>query len=239
MKIIEYNKAIDIVVEFQDKYRAKVHTQYDAFRDGRIRNPYYATKYGVGIIGSKYSSRKNGKHTKEYNAWCCMLERCYDKKFKDKHPTYRQVSCCDEWLVFENFYDWLHSQENFDKWLHNNYWCLDKDILIKRNKIYSPETCCLVPSGVNGLFVKNDSARGKYPIGVYKFKDGYRFMCRSYLRGRRYISKLYATATEAFWAYKQYKENVIKEAAQVEYDKSNITIKCYDAMMKYEVEIDD
>ncbi len=28
MKIIEYNNAIDIVVEFQDKYKAKVHARY-------------------------------------------------------------------------------------------------------------------------------------------------------------------------------------------------------------------
>ncbi len=31
MKIIEYNNAKDIVIEFQDEYRTKIHTRYDCF----------------------------------------------------------------------------------------------------------------------------------------------------------------------------------------------------------------
>ena len=43
---------------------------------------------------------------------------------------------------------------------------LDKDILFKGNKIYSPSTCIYVPHRINSLFTKSDSARGDYPIGV-------------------------------------------------------------------------
>ena len=37
MKIIEYNNSSDIVVEFQDKYKAKVHSQYYSFKNGKIK----------------------------------------------------------------------------------------------------------------------------------------------------------------------------------------------------------
>ena len=44
---------------------------------------------------------------------------------------------------------------------------------------------------------------------------------------------------DAFKAYKIYKEEIIKQVAQIEYDNGNITKQCYDAMMNYEVKITD
>ena len=40
-------------------------------------------------------------------------------------------------------------------------------------------------------------------------------------------------------AIKEYKEYIIKQVAQEEYAKGNITKQCYEAMMNYEVEIAD
>lgn len=37
MKIIEYNSATDIVVEFQDKYHYRVSTSYGNFKKGTIK----------------------------------------------------------------------------------------------------------------------------------------------------------------------------------------------------------
>ena len=98
-----------------------------------------------------------------------MINRCFYEKIKEEHPTYKNVTCSEEWLLFENFYEWLHLQENFDKWYNEDKWCLDKDILVKGNKIYSPKTCCLVPQNVNTLFTKKNANRGKLPIGVFYY----------------------------------------------------------------------
>ena len=57
MKIIEYNNCLDIVVEFNDRYKHRVHTNYQAFERGGIRNPYCPNVFGVGIIGSKYTCK--------------------------------------------------------------------------------------------------------------------------------------------------------------------------------------
>ena len=75
MKIIEYNKATDIVVEFQDKYKSRVHTAYDNFKKGIVKNPYFPSVYGVGITGNKIPTRKGSdkEHTKEYSAWITMF----------------------------------------------------------------------------------------------------------------------------------------------------------------------
>jgi hypothetical protein len=239
MKIIKYNNANDIIVEFKDKYNAKVHATYNNFLSGSVKNPYYPSVCGVGVIGIKYPSRKNGKHLKEYQTWCDMLERCFDEKRKKIQYTYKDVICCDEWLNYENFYEWLHKQENFDKWLNGEHWCLDKDILIKNNKVYSPETCCLVPNNVNVLFTKRNINRGILPIGVTRYKNKYKAECSSpFEKYNKYLG-VYLTSEEAFDSYKEYKEDLIKQIAQEEFNKGNITKTCYDVMMSYIVEIND
>lgn len=194
--------------------------------------------YGVGIVGTKYLTKINYKHLKEYDAWTNMLKRCFSEKFKSQRPTYKDTTCCNEWLLYENFYEWLHSQENFDKWLNGSF-TLEKDIIVKGNKVYSPETCCLVPQNVNKLFTKRDATRGDLLIGVSKRKDKFITKCCNPITNKRDFLGAYDTQEEAFNVYKIYKEKIIKQIAQEEYDKGNITKKCYEAMMKYEVEITD
>lgn len=242
MKIVRYGNANDIDVEFLDDFHYRTcNTTYNAFVDGRIRNPYYPDVLNIGMIGSKYPSRVDGSPTKEYQSWSAMLKRCFDKKTKDRCPTYRDVTCCKEWLCFENFYEWLHEQENFDKWLNGDKWALDKDIIYKGNKIYSPETCCLVPYNVNSLFVKCDATRGELPIGVsFDSKNGlYMARCQNPFERKLKTIGRYSTVEEAFYAYKNYKESIIKKIANIEYKKGNITEKCCKAMLAYKIEITD
>lgn len=235
MKIIEYVDANNIIVKFLDKYETKVHTQYSAFERCDVKNPYYPSVLGVGITGNKYSSK-----TKEYQTWRNMIIRCFTNKEKERHPTYKDVTCCDEWLLFDNFYEWLHNQENFDKWLNNEKWCIDKDILVKGNKIYSPDTCCLVPHIINCLFIKCDKSRNGLPIGVHLVGNKFKARCQNPITKQRYDLGNFTTPEDAFYlGYKPYKENIIKQIAELEYSKGNITEKCYNAMMNYEVEIDD
>lgn len=240
MKIIEYNTAKDIIVEFQDIYKGKVHTNYKNYRLGSVKNPYFPTVYGVGMCGNKYPTQYNNNDTREYITWHGMLERCFYEKRKIEYPTYKNAMCCDEWLNRDNFEEWLRCQINYDKFLNGNF-ALDKDILFKGNKLYSPDTCCLVPEYVNTLFVKRDNDRGDLPIGVTKNGDNkFRARCNNPLIENHEVHiGTFNTTEEAFYAYKKYKESLIKEIAEIEYIKRNISKECYDAMMKYEVEITD
>jgi hypothetical protein len=240
MKIIQYNNKRDILVEFQDEYKGIVHTNYHNFKVGLVKNPYHPSVCnGMGIVGNKYPIHVDHKNIKEYQSWMDMLKRV----FKPKYPTYKDVTCCNEWLLYENFYEWLHSQENFDKWLNGERWAIDKDILVKGNKIYSPDTCCLVPHEINTLFVKSEKTRGEYPIGVSKRNDRNGFQAKIIYGKKNNKAKStlynYSTVEEAFNAYKFSKESYIKQLAQEEYDKNNITKRCYNAMMNYQVEITD
>lgn len=239
MRIVESGDRGKIVIEFQDKYKTKVHTYYQNFKSGSVKNPYFPTLYGVGTIGNKYPVSSGCKNTKEYDVWHSMLQRCFDLLYKEKHPAYKNVTCCDEWLLFDNYYEWLHSQDNFQKWYNGKRWAVDKDIITKKNKIYCPQNCCLVPQRINCLFLKREALRGEYPIGVRRVGHEYFAQCGDPLLGKAVDLGYYKTPESAFYAYKQYKEKIIKQIAEEEFSKGNITKECHDAMMKYEVEITD
>lgn len=241
MKIILCNNSNDIYVEFQDEHKSVVHCSWKAFKSGGVKNPYAKSVYGVGSVGVKYPSWVNGKHTKEYKAWIRMLERCYGENQLRDNPWYVGCSVCEEWLIFENFYDWIHSQENFDRWSKNKFWAIDKDIINKGNKIYSSNTCCLVPPNINSLFVKDDASRGKFYIGVSYDRQAnmYFAQCSNPITNKNIHLGFYDNQEDAFYAYKNYKEKLIKEIAKKEYDNGNITKKYYDAMIDHQVEITD
>lgn len=241
MKIVGYNEKDGIVIEFQDEYKTKINTWYTNFKNGNIKNPYHPSVYGVGCLGvGRYKSiDKNNKLTIEYVMWCNMLQRCYDAYFinSEKNITYKDVKVCKEWLNFQNFAKWYNENK-----YGNEKLCLDKDILFKNNKIYSPNTCILVPKRINILFTKSNSNRGKYPMGVYWRKDRNKFATQCSIlddNGKQKIKNLglYNTPEEAFYVYKQFKESYIKQIA-VEY-RDLIPQKLYEAMHKYEVEIND
>ena len=159
-----------------------------------------------------------------------MLERCYSKKKHKKRPTYVESYVDNRWHNFKTFAEW--SECNWKHWMDET-WHLDKDILIKGNKIYSPETCCFVPRTINTLFTKSEAKRGDYPIGVSKEKNYRKFKAtfKKTTLGR------YTTAEEAFQAYKDAKEKYIKEVADKW--KGLISDKVYQAMYNYQVEITD
>lgn len=165
-----------------------------------------------------------------------MIQRCYSKKFQAKHPAYIGCSVCDEWKNYQNFAEWCIS--NYYE-IQNEKMQLDKDILIKGNKIYSPDTCVFVPQRINKLFIKSNKSRGEHPIGVSYDKNRNKFtsQCsKQYLNNIGYLGS-FETELEAFNVYKEFKENYIKQVAD-EY-KDKIPKKLYYAMYNWKVEITD
>lgn len=234
MKIIRYANYDDIDVQFDDGVVVE-HRNYGAFLKGQIKNPITPSLFGVGFIGKgKFKPcDKNGKLTKCYKTWFSMIQRCYDPKFQEKHPTYKGCKVCEEWWNFQVFAEWYYS--HFYE-LENEIMNLDKDILNKGNKIYSADNCVFVPQFINVLFVKSNKIRGEYPIGVRKYGNKFQARLRKG-NGKQMYLGTYDTPNEAFQAYKHAKEEYIKQTAE-EY-KSQIPQKLYDALMNYEVEIDD
>ena len=237
MKIIRYKNAKEIDVYFEEYNWIKYNIEYKSFKNGLIKCPYERRTYNIGYLGEgKYERYKDKKNTKCYDVWHNMLKRCYDVEDigYDRYGK-RGVIVCEEWHNYQNFAEWYYS---------NYYECngellyLDKDILNKGNKIYSPNTCILVPRIINNIFTKSDKARGEYLIGVRQLPSGNFQAYYNSDENNKFISLgVYGSQEEAFQHYKIYKEKVIKRVAD-EY-KPYIPKKLYDAMYRYEVEITD
>lgn len=229
--ILEYRDSKDIDIQFKDGTILTGRGFSDILK-GKAKNPNSPTICGIGYVGQgKHLTSINGKHTKAYSYWRDMLSRCYSEKYFIEQGSYKDVDVCKEWHNFQNFAKWF--QENWKS--HMEKWQLDKDILIKGNKIYSPETCCFVTSEINSIIKINKSKRGELPIGIRGIEGRYR---ASFSKNNRfkYIGT-FSTKEEAFQAYKTAKEEWIKELAN-KY-RGQITEKCYQALIKYQVEITD
>lgn len=233
MLIVRYGGRNDIDIQFDDGTIVE-HRNYGNFLKGQIKNPMTPSVCGIGCMGiGKIKSRdENGKPTKCYSAWEHMHRRCYDPKCQEKQPSYKNCKVCEEWNNYQNYASW-HIENYYE--VGNEQMALDKDILCKGNKVYSPDTCVFVPQSINKLFTKRDNERGEYPIGVCKVGDN--FMAQLNKGNRRITLGLYSTVEEAFLAYKIAKEQYIKEVA--EKYKGKIDPRAYEALMNYEVEIDD
>ena len=233
MTIIEYKNKDNIKVKFEDGFIK--NSNYTNFISGKIKSVFNKSVYGVGFIGTgMYKESIYNETTAQYKAWKSMMKRCYSDNFHEQRPTYIDCSVCEEWHNFQNFAKWY--DDNFYQ-IDNEKMCLDKDILIKGNKIYSPDTCVFVPNTINTLFIKNNNGRGILPIGVNYQKDKGKYRSYCLVKSKQKFLGRFDNPQLAFIAYKNFKEKHIKSIAD-EY-KNKIPQNLYDAMYKYEIEITD
>ncbi len=232
-KVLKYNDSGNVVIQFLETGFETV-VQLGNIKNGKVKDPYSPSVFGVGILGTKYPSEVNRVKTKEYVLWKSILQRCYSDGFKKKHPTYEYCEVGDNFKSYEYFYEWCHKQIGFGV----EGFELDKDLLIKGNKVYSESTCVFIPSEINLLLVKREASRGEHLIGVCWSKTHKAFKARVRKnKGKQEFLGYFKTELEAFNAYKTAKESFVKEQAN-EW-KGKIDDRAYEALMNYTVEITD
>lgn len=114
------------------------------------------TVCNIGYLGEDYN-----KNTDKglYTRWVNLINRCYNPN-SNNYKTYGEkgITVDKEWLNFSNF----------KKWFNENYYdigeeklVVDKDVLIKNNKVYSSKTCLLLPISFNSMFAGMNEYSGK------------------------------------------------------------------------------
>ena len=189
---------------------------------------------GVGFNDKTRPAKVDGKIVKEYDLWRSMLQRCFSEKLQTRSPTYKGCNVSDNFLSYSFFYDWCQEQIGFGKVDEKGRsWCLDKDLLVFGNKLYSETTCVFVPYEINSFFVDRGNDRGEYPLGVSFHKASGRFKTRCWANGKQEYLGLFDTPEEAFAAYKPFKEALCKQLA-LKWE-SEIDTRLFNAMMNWEV----
>ena len=186
---------------------------------------------GVGFNDRKYISHIRRIPVTEYNLWSSMLNRCYTVSENDK--AYIGCSVSEEFKSYSYFYEWCQNQIGFK----SGNFHLDKDIIKKGNRVYSPDTCAFVPFDINMLFNSRKSLRGEFPIGVAHMPKFNEYRARIKMYGRSVHLGYFPTVESAFNAYKVAKEAYVKEIANK--FRNDIDPRVYESMMVFSVEITD
>ena len=237
-KILKYNDSKNVEIQFL-KTGFETTVELVHVKRGSVKDPYSPSVFGVGVLGTKYPSRVNGVLIKEYGLWQNMLRRCYSDTnvcdaYKNKYPTYIDCEVSDKFKSYEYFYEWCNKQIGFG----NEGWQLDKDLLVKGNKVYSENTCVFIPSEINQILVKRTASRGEHLIGVHWHNASKAFVAQvGKSKGKQEWLGVFKTEIEAFNAYKRAKESFIKEQANKW--KGKIDDRAYNALTNYQVEITD
>ena len=159
--VLKNNKGCKFeIIRKIDKFRFLVHFfdpecwivgSYTSIFNQTIVNRNESMVCGIGYISTSEDAPLDFSNRNVSNAlriWERMIKRCYSGE--DRYKYWRGVEVCNEWHDFSNFLSWHLKQ------FHNNSsWCLDKDLLARGKKVYSPNTCVYLPKIINTLLTKS------------------------------------------------------------------------------------
>lgn len=185
--------------------------------------------YGIAVNNGKYPAVVNHKNTREYSLWKSMLQRCYCVKYQKKQQTYIGCSVSDNFKNYSYFYEWVLKQKNYNK----DEWQLDKDVILKGNKLYSEDLCVFLPREINAFFNSKQNINREYKLGVSFRENVGLFVARCNTNSKSKFLGYFNTEEEAYFAYKTYKESLCKKIANKW--KNEIDSRAYDAMMVWSV----
>lgn len=162
--------------------------------------------YNDSIETVTVNKRINGKSVRVsecfiYSKWRNMIKRCYDKKTQDRFPSYIGCEVSKKWSrfsAFKRWFLWYVEHYSLDKSKQKDL-CLDKDIINKGNKTYSPESCALVDHVTNNFSLSGGSKRASSDMRVSFRKDTlkYSVSIKSPITGRHQSLGCYKTKSEA------------------------------------------
>jgi hypothetical protein len=115
---------------------------------------------------------------------------------------------------------------------------LDKDLLIKGNKIYSPDTCCFVPHYINSLFTECKITRGNYPIGVSYDIERHLYQAKISINSRSKNLGRFNSETEAHNIWLKAKREYARELAINAYMNNEIDERIMNAIIKYAYQLE-
>lgn len=167
--------------------------------------------YGVGIDDTSYPKERRvyrGNVSKVvwycpiYSRWRNMLKRCYT----NSDSAYSGVTVCDSWLVFSNYKRWYDAQAKLEVPFD-----VDKDLLQGLSRVYSPETCLILPKRINNfLAVASKGLPGAYFEAT---RNKFQAYCQSLDGTRKHLGR-YESEMEAHRAWQLYKTTQIEDMVE-------------------------
>ncbi|MCM1059625.1 MAG: hypothetical protein NC452_04970 [Eubacterium sp.] len=166
-------------------------------------------------LEQEYIEYENKANSNAYRVYNGIKARCKDTKNDDYIPKcYDEVTMCQEWK---------DNPKSFVKWYLEHYYTVDdeemnvdKDLFTDGDtKIYSPETCCILPKSLNALLTnckkhyrEGTNEENTLPYGVNYSVKKKKYYSDIQFTGTEKTIRLseWDTAEEAFKEYKMMKQ---------------------------------
>lgn len=230
--IKEYVDRNHVLVEFLNS-GYQTWTTINAVKNGCVYYPFHPNRFGSYIGDGEY----NKSNRNFYSIWESMFNRCLigSSKFHDSYLN--KVTIDFDWYNFQNFAKWMDSYLSKINPKYHEELQLDKDILQwgVENKIYGPNTCCLIPRKINRILAAPRISK-KYLHGVHK--NLYHYSVTLITDHKYNCLGTYKTQEEAFQVYKQAKEQYLKELADYYYSENAILKEIRDLLYKISIQSD-
>lgn len=180
----------------------KKYVRVPDFRDSRGR--WVRT---LGKDGVQYQTRA-------HEVWSRMESRCRAPSVRAARPTCE--GNLNMFTDFQEFAEWAQTQHGYTSTDEaGRYWCLDKDLKVFNNKIYSPSTCLFIPNRINILITSR--ANKGLPLGVTLHKQVNGFVGQI-TTGRYAVCKrhlgVFKSVEEAHKAWQYYKIKQLELASE-------------------------
>lgn len=133
-----------------------------------------------------------------------MVRRTHSSSFKEQKLSYKDCEICEEWKYFSKFKAWMETQD----WEGKE---LDKDLIVRGNKLYSPETCAFIDRKINTFIVESLNKTNGLPIGVMHYRDRYKALLKE--NNKSIYLGIYDKVEDAYEAWLSYKLKQAKELA--------------------------
>ena len=207
-----------------DSCKKRIRNVINSQNDGS----YYRVKIcGVGFIPSTLKGKEH-RRIRAFISWKNMIRRIYNG-YGRFAKCYENCVICEEWLDYGVFKNWYENQRGCGLKYE-----LDKDLL-GNGKLYSPETCCLLPRELNRMISDRKTKNRELPTGVVK--SGKKYYAH-YVMGtsEKKLVRIggFNTPEEASNAYKAFRKKRIAETAQVYYDKGELDERAYNSLINFD-----
>lgn len=185
--------------------------------------------YGVGYnYGKEHDTTVGGERDVSYQVWRDMLKRCYKEgiHLTSRNKSYKDCTVHPEWHNYRAFAKWYEGHDCYGAGYQ-----IDKDLLVSGNKVYSPDTCTLVPKVINSLITDSSSTKGECPQGVSWNKRDNKYRAKIVIGGKSKHLGNFDCPSKAFEAYKKAKESHVREVALAW--AGEIELKAFNALMAW------
>ncbi len=186
------------------------------FKSGDIKDPMAKTVCGVACFGiGPHRVSFEGKTTREASMWYNMIKRCYSDVKTERQVCYIGCTVCDRWLNYQNFCEDIENIPGYQEWKNpENNFALDKDGIVKGNKVYSPETCQFIYEGDNTKLsnISKSVYKGISPENEIFYFKNQRIFSEKYGLDRRGISAVVSgqQKTHKKWKFKRISQEEIE-----------------------------